>query len=98
MESYFLENVVDFGNVKKGQRLNGGYMLNGKGVAAGLKKADGGCTCGGKPHVDIELHESSFSFNTVAKIIGGNKSVRRNIVVEFKNKVREVVTFKYSVI
>lgn len=98
MESYFLENVVDFGNVKKGQRLDGGYMLNERGVAAVLKNANGGCTCGGKPYVNIELHESSFSFNTVAKIIGGNKKVKRNIVVEFKDKTREVVTFKYNVI
>ena len=95
MSGFFKRTVVDCGNVRQGDAVKGFFeCLEGFVV----KKADGGCTCGGRPMVNFEISGAKLSFVTESKMVNGNRNVERPITVTMGNGARQVLYIKYNVI
>lgn len=94
MESRFVKAVVDCGSVMRGGAVEGVFMAK-PGVE--VLKADGGCTCGGRPRVRFEIDGDVVRFSTVAKEINGKRVVMRPVTVGGRGW-KQVLYIKYEVV
>lgn len=94
MNSRFVKTSLDLGSVVVGAAINGDFVLTDKSMV--IKKMDGGCTCGGKPRISCMRTENGFHFSTIAKRIGSGGTIIRNIIVDFNDGNRQIVSFRYS--
>lgn len=92
---YFKSSVCDLGEVVKGDIVGGDFML--KEGSVGIRKCDGGCTCGGRPRMTFIVDSIGFRFSVKCVEINGKKDVTRIVTVDMRDGGRQIVYVKYKV-
>lgn len=95
MKGYFRATVADCGKVVKGTVVRCRYeVLDG----AVVKKADGGCSCGGRPKVYWSCDGGVLELWTKAVVLNGKKDIGRPVTVTMGDGGKQVLYIKYSVL
>lgn len=89
------ESLVNHGRVASGRIISGEFeVIEGYSV----RKVDTECTCGGRPKIRVRIDGRKIRYESKAKKVGDNGVVRRVVIIEFTDGIRQTVSFKYEVI